>query len=167
MNREVLQQLVQTAARRQLTPREQADWEQALRNFPAERATWAEEMRLSRALGALPPAPVPSNFVNRVLAALDTEKRPTKVGADGPKAWTWLRLRWPAAVASLAVLLLAVVGVQHQQRVAAREEVVRSMQTFVATTEVPSVEMLQDFDLILSLPEGPIPAVEELASALQ
>lgn len=167
MNRDDLQQLVERAARRKLTAREEAIWQEGLREFPAERAEWQEEMRLSRALGALPPAPVPGNFISRVLAAVEAEDRRNDRGATGPAWWVWLRLRWPAVAASVAVLAIAVVGVQHQQQLAARREVVRSMQSFVAATEIPSVEMLRDFDLILGLPEGPIPAVDELASALQ
>ncbi len=161
------QQLVDTAARRRLTAGERDEWEAWLAAHPEERAEWEVEMRLSRVLGSLLASPVPSNFTHRVLAAVERETaRQARPPARRSRLAAWWR-RWQWAAGTAAALLVGAWFVRMEQQWQSRREVVRSVQALAAASDLPSVEMLQDFDAIYNLPGGPVPSVADLESALR
>lgn len=162
------EQLLDTAARRRLTASERAEWETWLGENASDRTSWEEEMRLNRVLGTLIKIPISSNFTSRVLAALDRELREEERSRAQWRRWLpWLRWRWQWALGSVAVLLLAVVTIQHGQSLQERKDVVRSAEMLAEAGHLPSLEMLQDFDAIYALPGGPLPLVTELAAAVE
>lgn len=166
MNRRRAEQLLDTAARRRLTPDEQADWDTWLDGAGPERTVWGDEMRLNRVLGTLIRIPVSSNFTSRVLAALDQQLRADERVGAGRRPWTaWARWRWQWAAGSVAVLAVALVVLQESPHVQARREVLASAEVLAGAGGLPSVGMLQDFDAIYALPGGPLPSVTEFAAA--
>ncbi len=164
-------QLMEIARRRPLTPAEHAELEAWLAQHPAARpADWEEELALSRLLASLPPAPLSPRFVENTLAALD---RPDQGGAPAANAGGWslvwggLRSVWrPAAALALLAVALGLWQLQHHRREQGR--VADSLVTLAALAEeLPDVSALAEFDLVLHLPEGPLPDPEMLARALE
>lgn len=169
MNDDKLQQLVDEAIRRPLDAHEQAEWDVALRAKPDQRGVWEADLRLSRFLGNLPAPPVSPGFIQRVLDALPPPA--TRSGPAIPAALGWLRgwfPRWQVALASLLVVSATLFTLQHRNRLATERETARALLTFTtAIEELPTIDMLRDFDAIFSLPDGPIPSVDDLALALR
>lgn len=169
MKNQRAEQLLDTAARRRLSANEQAEWDALLGQCAtSERAPWEDEMRLNRVLGTLIQIPVSSNFTTRVLGALERELR----RGDGRRAaWLrWLpllRWRWQWAAGSVAILLLTAVTLQQGQRVQARQDVVHSAGMLAEAGNLPSLEMLRDFDAIYALPGGPLPSATDLTAAFE
>lgn len=162
------EQLVDTAARRPLTPAEQAEWAAWLADHPEDRERLETELRLSRVLGTLLASPAPSNFTARVLAAVERETaRRAQVSRRSRPLWWPPLWRWQWAVGAAVMLLVAGFLWRQQQQWRSRQEVVQSVQALTEVAGLPSLEMLQDFDAIYNLPAGPVPSVEELESALE
>jgi hypothetical protein len=78
----------------------------------------------------------------------------------GTLAHAW---QFGAAVVVVGIALLA-----HQQyQVWSRTELARSVAKFSPVAELPSVDLLEDFDAILNLPPASAASDDELFSALQ
>jgi len=105
-----------------------------------------------------------SNFTARVLAAADRQEAAgtARAGAIEALLARWVH-RWQPAAALAAVLLLVGIPLHQSHR---RGEVARSVAVLPAA-ELANVEIWQNFDVINSLPSGPLPSVEELAEAMQ
>ena len=121
------------------------------------------EARLTEALAQLPNAPVPSNFTARVLAAVDLEEAQS-VRSQG-RRWNWHWLLPRLAVAT-AVLLFAGLGIQHHVLVQNRAELARSLSLMAHASTVPSVDVLENLDVIQRISQ-PAQADTELLAALQ
>lgn len=164
-------QLMEIARRRPLTPAEHAELEAWLAQHPAARpADWEEELALSRLLAALPPAPLSPRFIENTLAALDRLDRaavPAEIPGWWPRVRSWLGPVWrPAAALVLLAIALGLWQLQLHRR-----EQVRVADSLAALAELaeqlPDVSALAEFDLVLNLPEGPLPDPETLARALE
>ena len=134
--------------RRKLTPAEAARLRAWLGSHPQATADSELETALTEALGILPDAPVPSNFTARVLqaAALETarEQRPGR-----GRFWHW-RPAWllPRAAIVAAVLGVAVMSVEQIRSVREQTALANRLTSVPAVAEVPSPEVLQDYDAI-------------------
>jgi anti-sigma factor RsiW len=167
MNESVYQRLLETARRRELTADERARLEACLARDPAAREAWREEVVLTRLLNRLPAPPLPPDFASRVVSAVEREE--ALAGADRGSWWARFRvagLRWRLAGAA-ATVAVAVLAVQLQHRAAERARLAEGLAAFSALAEVPGVEALADFDLVYSLPDGPLPEDQGLARALE
>ena len=119
------------------------------------------EARLNRALAGLPDVRVPSNFTARVLQAVELEEA---LAARRKRRWNWRALLPRVAVATAAIVIAGVVVQQHEvntQRTALAKSV-----AFVASSPMPSVEALKNFDVIQRINQ-PQHADEELLALLQ
>jgi ferric-dicitrate binding protein FerR (iron transport regulator) len=128
---------------------------------PEERVAWEEEVALTRLLTQLPDAAAPSNLTARVLDALDPQApRPSHTFGLG-----WLRkLGWVPRLAGVALLVVVGSFVHHQYQFSKRGELARNvMELSDLATAVPSVEVLQDFNVIRNLETVAVPDEELLA----
>ena len=121
------------------------------------------EARLTEAMARLPNAPVPTNFTARVLAAIELEE----ARSARAKGWRW---NWhsflPRFAAAAAVLLLAGLGVQRYELARERAEMTRSLSLVASARTVPSVEALENLEVIQRMSQ-PAQADAELLAALE
>ncbi len=168
MNETVYQELVDSAARRELTRAEQAQLAAYLGTHPAARALWEADHGLNRALRGLPDVPISTNFTAQVVRAA-VHRGPEHRARRRPVWREWFGAwghAWQAGAAALLVLA-ALLG-QHQYRLHTRAELARSVATISTLTTLPNLgRMLQDFDQIRTLPAASPAADDELLSALQ
>jgi hypothetical protein len=165
MNDPVYKHLVELSWRRRLTEAETAQLNTWLRAHPEAQAEWDVEAGLNHLLQELPGPEVSSNFTSRVLAAVAREqsrpeRRPSKLALLG----NWRR-RWLPRAALAALMVGAGVLSYHKGMAARRAEMMRSVQTVVDVSSMPSAEVLTNFDAIRALPAAPsldAPADDEL-----
>ena len=121
------------------------------------------EARLTEALAQLPNAPLPSNFTARVLAAIELEE----AQAARSRGWRW---NWhgllPRFAAVAAVLLVAGLMLQHHELALHRAEMARSLSAVASANTVPSVDALENLEVIQRMSQ-PAQADTELLAALQ
>ena len=166
MNQDPLaQELREKICRRPLTQAEQGQLDAWLAAHPEARADWAADAALNAALARLPEKPAPSNLTARVLAEIDREDlatagaRNTKTNFFGLGSWGWVT----RTAVVVAVLGLGGWSYYHHQHVTDARNLV------AATRAVPPLppELLEDFDLISSLPP-PFPGADmELLSVMK
>ncbi|MFM1943073.1 MAG: hypothetical protein RI897_2055 [Verrucomicrobiota bacterium] len=135
---------------------------------PATRQAWEEDHRLTQLLHHLPNASSHPGFTDKILASLETPS-PWQVWLD-----SWLaRPRWHfATAAALAVLLvtLSIRFAQNQQQQQLTQSVLaitRPVQEVAVATQLPPVEILQDFDAIDQMRRLSSLADEELLACLE
>jgi anti-sigma factor RsiW len=160
------------ALRHALSPAEAAVWEAHLIAHPEARQDWEEEQLLSQSLQRLPDVPVPTNFTARVLSAVNRAERldAEAVPASVALAQWWRALGWSRQVALTALLLgLSVLGYRQYQlaRLAERVEAGRNLAEVSIAADLPSIELLRDFEAIRRLSPLPPEADADLAVALQ
>lgn len=111
---------------------------------PELRAELELEARLSDALEQLPVVPVSSNFMARVLQAIDREEaRPQTAG------WRWSWTRWlPRMAVSLAVVVFATISWQHYEAGQRRAAIAQSVAQVAQVDAVPPVDVLVNYDAI-------------------
>jgi anti-sigma factor RsiW len=172
MNNHEFQTWLETLQRRALSPAEQTELEAFLSRHPEHRETWDQESALSRLLVDLPEAPLSAGFTSRVLDAAGLARSPA---LSAFPFFRWLRLSRPAlgfAAAALA-LALGVLGLMIQQRHAQRQlvhsvvDLSRQIELAASATELPAVQLLQDFEAIYRLDQPHSLADDELLAALQ
>lgn len=167
MNDPVYHELRDLAARRPLTPAEEAWLEAWLTAHPEARADWEQEAALDRLLRELPPAPVSSNFTALVLQALDAEER---VAARAAQAAPW-RLSWwnifSPRVASVGLLLALGVAGAFEYRTYTQTQLARGVRDVSSVVALTGPDVLQDFEAIHELPAAPAKADLDLLAALQ
>ncbi len=163
-------QLLELARRRPLSPAERAALDAWLARHPEARpADWADELALTRLLAALPPAPLSPRFAENTLAALDRRAAAPAVGRPG--VWRrWLAgwqpvWRWAGAVVLLAVALGSWEFLQHRREQARLAESIRVVSALAG--DLPDAAALAEFEVVLHLPDGPLPDLEALARALE
>ena len=160
------QRLVETSWRRPLLPEEQRQLHDWLEAHPDCRSHWLEEAALNQYLQQLPDVPVASNFTAQIMAELD---RPQPARA---RSGLWLRWgEWTRRLAPRFVLaaLLALLGISawSEFQLQKRTRLAQSIATVISVADVPSPEILQDFDAIHQLQRVPPVTDEELIAALQ
>lgn len=150
--------------RRKLTPSEAARLRAWLEAHPEAEVDCDLEAALTDALDRMPCAPVSSNFTARVLQAVELDAARER-SARQWRFWQW-RPAWLPRVAVVAVVLgLAVVSVEQIHRTREQEELARRLAAVPVVAEVPSPEILQDYDAIRQL-SNPAPD-EQLLSLMQ
>jgi hypothetical protein len=130
---------------------------------PEVRVDLEAEAALTKALGRLPDAAMPSNFTARVLQqarAAESTGRRAEVGLTR----RWGNFRWAFGLASAGLLLC--VGVFSYQRIEAvqRANMRDSVLLVSKVTSRPSTEVLEDLDTIERL--TPVVAADEELIAL-
>ena len=155
-----LSQLREAAWRRKLTEAEQAALRTCLEADPEARRSWETDGALNAALAALPPAPMPSNFTARVLAAV--EREPVAAPA---RRWNWHVLLPRVAFASV-VLAFAGLAIHHHEIYSERAALVKNVALVAGNQPLPSAEALENFDAIRRL-SSPPHADDELLDLMQ
>lgn len=140
--------LRELAWRRPLTTKELARLAEYLRAHPDRRAEWQADLALAAALHRLPQRPAPSNLAVRILAEVDRSES-TKESRPAPVQliWRrWLRLSLGAAAAVVLVASGLHWRQQHQQATA-----LTKLAKATEASAVPSMDALQNFDVILKI----------------
>ncbi|MBK9138075.1 MAG: hypothetical protein IPM17_04835 [Verrucomicrobia bacterium] len=153
-------------ARRPLTDREQRELAAWLAKHPESAEHWAGELALTEALRKLSPAPVPSNFVARVMAEV-RQSEPAPRRSRPLAGWRWWAdwrhaLPLGAAVAALALTL----AIQAHHRTQLRVEVAEGLSA-LPLEGLAQLPFWQDLEPIQALPEGPLPSGRDLLAALE
>jgi anti-sigma factor RsiW len=161
------QDLLDTSLRRPLTAEEAAAVRGHLQAHPEARDAWEEDQLLTEGLRRLPEVSVSSNFTSRVVHAVEraaARDRRRRRSARWRAVFTFGRA-WQAAFALLA--LGVGVTVVYQHRLDVRSEVARNVAAVSTFATLPSLELLQDFDSINTLPPPPLRDADELLAALK
>lgn len=164
MNESFYQELREISWRRKLTPEEETQLQGWLTAHPEKQAEWELEQSLSEQLRHLSNAPLSSNFTSQVMLALDGELARQEREGRGGRTWLqWLHKFAPRLAPVSLALVVAItffvyhrgnqVDEQHYRRVAVE-----------TVDNVPSPEILADFDAIEKLP---LATDEDLLAALQ
>jgi anti-sigma factor RsiW len=155
-------QLREISWRRKLTPDEEALLAEWLAAHPEDRSDWESDLNLNRALAGIAPAPVPSNFTARVLAAAKRDAAFSERSRSSGTGW----LRWLPKAAVAAVVLAAGLLSYHHVQETRRDDVARSLSAISQIPSMPSPAVLKDFDAIAALGSNPS-ADEELLQVMQ
>lgn len=121
------------------------------------------EARLTAALAKMPDAPAPSNFTARVLAAIELEEAQAARSRDWTLNWRFL---WPRVAATAAVLIFAGVSIQRYETNSHRLALVKNVALVAAAQPPPSVDALENLDVIQRMSQ-PARADGELLADLQ
>jgi hypothetical protein len=120
------------------------------------------EGRLNEALARLPGVSVSSNFTARVMQAVEREDVRSRAGGG---RWFWPR--WLPRVAVTAVVAaFAAVSWQHHEITAQRSAIARSIVQVTASSPLPGVEALDNFEAIQRMGQAQS-ADEKLLALLQ
>ncbi len=135
-----------------------------LEAHPDEAADWEAEMLLTDTLQRLPDAPLSSNFTARVLRAAELEAGRNRPAGNPVSAWARSFSLFQYATAVVVILLAGwfawqqrTVAFEAKEALAiaradmARAALARDAATLHASSPVPTVEMLQDFEAIARL----------------
>jgi negative regulator of sigma E activity len=160
MKSEPIQNLLRELVwRRKLTDTQRAE----LRASPEAQADLELESRLTEGLAGLPDAAVPSNFVARVLQAIEREELQPARKRGWPE-WNW-RTLLPRTAAAAAVVALAALTVQHHELNVRRAQLAQNVAQFASTQPMPNLDALKNFNAIQRM--GQPRADEELLALLQ
>ena len=164
MNESDYQQLLETSWRRPLTPVEEACLQAHLAEHPETQAAWESDAGLNQLLGALPDAPLSSNFTARVLRAAEREAVvPPRPWLDGFKQLGQRpapKLAWAAVFVALATLALLQFESLRHARMA---DGLARLAHVTATTDPRTFE---DFDAIRGLSQASAPSDDALFAVL-
>lgn len=167
MNESFYQELREISWRRKLTPEEETQLQGWLAAHPDKHAEWELEQSLSEQLRHLSNAPLSSNFTSQVMLALDTELARQEREGHGGRPWLqWLHKFAPRlAPVSLALVVAITFFVQYRGNHVEQQYQAKVVETVARVAEdVPSAEILADFDAIEKLP---LATDEDLLAALQ
>jgi anti-sigma factor RsiW len=149
MNDPVYQHLREIAWRRKLSEAEEVELREWLAAHPDAAAECEIEFALSEALGRLPDAPVPTNFTARVLQGVERE---VMHPAPRRRDWVWIfHVLLPRAALSMLIVGVGVFGYQRHRVKVERVAVKDSLVTIATVPSLPSLEVLQNFDVIQKL----------------
>ena len=166
MDRSDFEALLETRLLRELNAAETERLERWLNEHPEDRGLWEDEELLSGALADLPDAEVPLNFMSQVWRQIDAEP---EVVAKPINVACWLdalrtllpKLSWACAVLVLAAVLW------RREAVRERVETAESLVPVAEVAQLPSVEVLRDFDAIRTLGEPMVGGDLELLAVLE
>jgi anti-sigma factor RsiW len=172
MNASELDQWLDKVRRRPLSPAEADQLESLLAQHPDWREPWRQEETLTRLLASLPEPPLSPGFTPRVLRAI---ARPTAFPTPTVSWLAWLRSPRPAlgfATAAVALALAALALVTQQRQTQNRiahsvADISRQLELAASATDLPAVELLQDFEAIYRLAPTQAHADEELLAAFE
>jgi hypothetical protein len=161
------EKLLETRAQRELNDAETRRLEAWFAEHPEDREIWDEETALSGVLADLTDVPVSSNFTARVWQQIEMDSRePERTENTVVRFLTGSWLRIPRIAWACALILAFGISLQ-QQHTQTRDKVAQSIVPVVELAQLPSVEILQDFDAINSLSEPMISGDLELLAALE
>lgn len=161
------EKLLETRAHRPLKPDERKRLEEWFAEHPDDREIWDEEEALCGALDELPDVPMSSNFTSQVWRQIELDAREAERTENGLVRFltgSWLKV--PRIAWACALVLALGISLQQQQT-DEHERVAESIVPVVELAQLPSVEMLQDFDAITSLSEPMVSGDLELLAALE
>lgn len=172
MNNSEFEIWLETVSRRPLSAAEQSQLEDFLSRHPERRDTWNQEAALTQLLVNLPEPPLSAGFTARVLESTGLSSRSSRPAISW---FHWFPLPRPAlafAFGSLVLALGAIGFMVHQERAQARlansvAALSRQIELAASATELPAIQLLQDFDAIYRLDHPQSLADEELLAALQ
>ncbi len=169
MNEIELQQLLDIAWRRPLTPDEEASLRAWCQAHPAAAPAIESEVEVARAMHRLPAVEVPSNFVSRVWQGVEREEsKAARAAGSG------VRLRLPRllrawmprlAVAGVVGLLGTAAWLRHESLL--RTEIAHDLAALSAAADLPDPGMLEEFDAVRIMAESSPQVDLELLAALQ
>ena len=151
--------LRELAWRRKLTDAEKT----GLRAQPEAQADLELESRLSEALARVPDAPMPSNFTARVIQAVEREE--ARGARTQSPSWYW-RVLVPRVAVAVVVIGFAGLAYQHHE-FDQRAQLAKDITLLAQTQPVPSVEALNNFDVIQRMSQTTPRADDELLALLQ
>jgi anti-sigma factor RsiW len=172
MNNSEFEKWLETISRRPLSAAEQSQLDDFLSRHPERRDTWNQEAALTRLLAHLPEPPLSAGFTARVLESTGLSTHSSRPAIS----WFYrFRLPRPAlgfALGSLALALGAIGFMVHQERAQARlansvAALSRQIELAASATDLPAIQLLQDFDAIYRLDQPQSLADEELLAVLQ
>jgi len=124
------------------------------------------EARLTAALSRLPNAPVPSNFTTRVLDAIELADAQSARG-EQVSGWRWnWRALLPRVALAAALLFFAGLGYQRYSVSLHRTEIAQSLSAVASNSPMPSVDALENLDVIQRMGQS-VHADTELLADLQ
>jgi negative regulator of sigma E activity len=121
------------------------------------------EARLTKVLARLPDAPVASNFTARVMQAVEIED--VRRSRTWNFRWSWHRLL-PRIAATAVAVLFAGLTFHHYELTSQRAAFARNVALIAGSQPLPSVDALNNFDVIQRMSQ-PAHADEELLALLQ
>ena len=167
MNQSDYNQLRETAWKRKLTAKQEAEIKAYLANCPEARPEWEEERLLTQFLVQLPDAPLASNFTAQVLQAAKRQQSEASPAAV-VRWWQRLGSRGWGYRSAMAVVIAGAGVLSYQQYTAiTREELATSVATVSRVAALPSVAGLRDFDAIQHLDDVTAVIDTKLLAALQ
>jgi hypothetical protein len=166
MDRADWESLLAARLTRELDPAELARARAWIAEHPDDRAAWMEEEALDALLDELPPVEAPSNFMARVWDGIDAAAGEA-ARTNAPPAWRealWIllpRLGWACAVVVVALALW------RREADRQRVETAQGLVPVAEVAQLPSVEVLRDFEAIRSLGEPMVGGDLELLAVLE
>jgi hypothetical protein len=168
MNEDSFNQMLEIAARRKLTVAEEAELQQQIAMRPDRQSAWEQEMGLNHALDQLPDTALSSNFTARVMLAIDLEERRSARKQRQP---LWERLgaiRFAKATVMGALVLFAGLATYQQYRLNVQStEVTEDLVSLAKLHQLPTVQMLKDFEAINGFGQRSSMSDEKWLAALQ
>jgi anti-sigma factor RsiW len=166
MNETEYQELLEIRHQRELTPAELHRLEQWLASHQEQSEEWEAEDTLSKLLEQLPDAEASSNFTSQVWQKIELEAR-----ASAPQRSVlmkffrghWLPIPRVAGGIASVVVVVALVQQRQAQKTAT---LAANLVPVVELAQMPSVDMLRDFEAINSLVDPDLTADVELLSML-
>jgi hypothetical protein len=156
------EKLQEISWRRKLTSAEERDLREWLAAHPEVQETIELESGLTEVLAKMPNVPVASNFTARVLQAVEREAMAgARTAGSGWKLWKGLP-RWVPRVAS-ATLVVTAAGSLYLYNQSAQARQQRELVQRVARVQLPSPEILTNFDAIRIVSTTPAPDEQLLA----
>ncbi|MBG86228.1 MAG: hypothetical protein CMO80_04930 [Verrucomicrobiales bacterium] len=168
MNEAEYRELLEIRRQRELTPAELHQLEQWLAAHQEHAEEWEEEDTLSKLIGGLPDAEISSNFTSQVWQKIELDARERE--APRPTWLGFLRGQWlriPRLAWAVATLLLLVALVQKHEQPENNSEVAEALVPVSELVQVPTVEMLQDFDAINAMAHALTEPDMELLAVLE
>lgn len=166
MNGPEFDELLKKQMRGSLTAEDDTALQARFRHDSSAEAAWEEDLRLNQLLQQVPDAPISSNFTARVLGAIELEEKKEARRSPWRGVGQWLRV----GLARKAALATIIAGVSmltyHQYRSGVREEMARNAAAVSSIAALPSVDVLENFEIIQGLNQLP-PVDVDLLAALQ
>jgi len=156
------EKLQEISWRRKLTSAEERELRQWLAEHPEVQEQIELELGLSDALQKLPDLPVANNFTARVLQAVERGTIAEARGSEsGRKLW-WRLPRWLPRIASATLVITATGSLYlYNQSVQAKQR--EALVQRVARVQLPSPEILTNFEAIRIVSATPGPDEQLLA----